>query len=113
MKRNKFLKILFPILYLIGLAFTYGLGSYIRYIRDVAKMQSSVCPCVESNFYYGREKSILSSGDIENYHLVKDSIVHDSMSKYPTYLFFSMVMADVYNYPESKETINISIKNAI
>lgn len=101
MKRNNFLKILFPVLYLIGLAFTYGVGSYIRYSRDVDKMQSTVCPSVESNFCYYRERSILSSGDIENYHLVKDSIVHDSMSKYPTYFFFSIVMADVYNYSEA------------
>ena len=111
MKKNNFLKIFFPVLYLIGLAFTYGLGSYIRYSRDVAKMQSTVCPCVESNFCYDRERFILSSGDVKNYHLVKDSIVHDSMSKYPTYLFFSMVMADVYNYPEACYDVYKAIKD--
>lgn len=100
MKRSNFKKLLLVFMYLIGLWISCSFGRLIRFEHDLAKTETIVIPCINL-FDSEREKAILSSGDIDSYHFVRDSISRDTMSKYPTHLFFSMVMADVYNYPNA------------
>ncbi len=45
-----------------------------------------------------KRKAIMKHGDIVAYHQLVDSVKRMRNMPYPTYLFYSMVMANIYNY---------------
>lgn len=45
-----------------------------------------------------KRKAIMKQGDIVAYHQLVDSVKRMRNMPYPTYLFYSMVMANIYNY---------------
>lgn len=98
MKKKNFRKILLVFIYILGLWFSCAFGRLIRFEHDLSKADITVYPSINL-FESEREKAILAKGDIDAYNFVRDSIALDSISRYPTHLFFSMVMADVYNNP--------------
>lgn len=107
-------QILFSILYgiciIIFIIVSYACGVFFKLDRELGdEPMLHTAGYLDTCFRNTHEKNVVRTGSIEDYHHVVDSLRNSKNQKYPAWLFFSMVMADFYNYPEA----NIDAYNAI
>ena len=75
------------------------LGRFIYFCTEYDTVYISYT-CYKPQVPYNHERvdRVLKNGDVNSYIEIVDSIKSDSNQPYPTYLYYSLVMADEYNY---------------